>query len=75
MDTTVNLLLILIFLSAVYTLLGLICGVADRVRGLITNSRRSLLGGAPRPVGVSSKGFRDAAKPLCAPPHRRIPVS
>jgi hypothetical protein len=44
MDTTADLLLLLIFLSALYTFLGLLCGIAEKVQQVLArpHQRRRL---------------------------------
>jgi hypothetical protein len=41
MTTAANLLVILLFLSALYTLLGLLCGAVEKIQALSTHARRS----------------------------------
>jgi hypothetical protein len=65
MNTTANLLVILIFLAAFYTFLGLISGIAEGARELVVRpQRRRLLRRSPRRrtprrrAGASSGGAR-----------------
>jgi len=48
MNTAANLIVVLAFLSACYTLLGLLCAVAEKLRGLLESRwHRRALGGHP----------------------------
>lgn len=50
MDTTTDLLVLLIFLSGLYTLLGLLCGIAEKVQEILArpHQRRRVRKGTRR---------------------------
>lgn len=67
MNTAANLLVILAFLSAFYTLLGLLCAVAEKLRGLLARRwHRRALGGY---LG----GHQGRSKAVADPRRRRVP--
>jgi hypothetical protein len=69
MNTTADLLLLLISLSALYTVLGLLCGVAEKARELSARhyQRRRMRRGTPR------RTPRRSAK-ILTPAARKTPV-
>ncbi len=63
MNTAANLLVILAFLSAFYTLLGLLCAVAEKLQGLLARRwHRRALG-----------GHRGRSKAVADPRRRAVP--
>jgi len=62
MNTTANLLVILLFLSAFYTSLGLICGIVEKARGLVARPHQRRRARRTPPRRIPKRGLATLSK-------------